>query len=515
MANIFISYNSENEDRTKALVEDIKELGHSVWFDKELGGGQIWWDKILETIRNCDLFVFVLSVEGLDSSACNLEYEYANELGKTILPILIGEKISVNLLPPALSKIQFVDYRKRDRDALLHLARAFTTAPPSQTPPDPLPLPPEVPVSYLGSLGKQIENTSKLSYEEQSALLVDLKKSLHDPESATDALTLLKKLRKQQHLFENIAQEIDLLLENTVQTAMVTSDKDKEILTETEMKPQKQNISLNTQNNINQNSGNRGKIIVFVFVIVLLLIAGGAVYFYFNQPSPSGTTDTELIRKNYEERERLQQEKIQDYNVELKYLKQEKAERERTEAERVQREAEEAKKKTRTHKIEEMYFKENGIEISVAYPDYVRAGESFVIQAIMVNHNAVARMGGLTLSFPDRVSMRGEFIQNSFDKVNSYMPPAKLYSSITRGNIYSKYFVVEGWQNKWSYGRSKSFSVRLTAPRDIRHLRVNVRGVLHVGTSKRNKREVIIPTRSSTIDQQGYYTKQFGIIIKN
>ena len=217
MANIFMSYNREDEDKTKALVNDIEELGHDVWFDHELGGGQNWWDKILETIRNCDVFVFVLSADSLDSSACNLEYEYAHALGKTILPVLVGEGVSINLLPSALSKIQFVDYQKPDRDAILHLAKAFTTSPPSQPLPDPLPLSPEVPISYLGGLTKQIKSGSNLSYEEQSALLIDLKKGLKDPENTNDARTLLKELRKKRYLFANIAGEIDELLGNTIE----------------------------------------------------------------------------------------------------------------------------------------------------------------------------------------------------------------------------------------------------------------------------------------------------------
>ena len=254
MANIFISYNRGDEDKTKALVKDIEELGHTVWFDQELSGGQKWWDKILESIRNCDIFVFVLSVEGLNSSACSLEYGYASELGKKILPILVGEGVSINLLPPILSQVQFVDYRKCDRDALLHLAKALTATPPTRPLPDPLPLPPEVPISYLGSLSKQIESTSKLSYEEQSALLFDLKRSLYDPESANDTRTLLEKLRKRRYLFENIAREIDKLLGSTMQTTMATPSKDESILSETQKNPKRQTVSPNTQNDINQNS---------------------------------------------------------------------------------------------------------------------------------------------------------------------------------------------------------------------------------------------------------------------
>jgi hypothetical protein len=121
-------------------------------------------------------------------------------------------------------------------------------------------------------------------------------------------------------------------------------------------------------------------------------------------------------------------------------------------------------------------------------------------------------MGGLTLSFPDMISMGGEGLSNNFSKFNGYMPPSKLYSSITGGNIYSKYFVIEGWQNKWPYGSVKGFSVKLTAPSGISNLRVNVRGVLHIRNNNR-KKEVIIPASSSTTDQQGYYTRQFSITI--
>jgi hypothetical protein len=131
----------------------------------------------------------------------------------------------------------------------------------------------------------------------------------------------------------------------------------------------------------------------------------------------------------------------------------------------------------------------------------------------MANGKATAKMGGLTLSFPDMISMSGKGLYSNFDKLNGYTPPAKLYSSVTGGNIYSRYFVIEGWNNRWPYGKAKGFSVRLTAPNGTGQLRVNVRGVLHIGKYKRNRKEVIIPSYSSTRDQQGYFTRQFNITI--
>src|SRR5215510_5894783 len=106
MANIFVSYNRQTKDITKALVEDVKELGHSVWFDQELSGGQAWWDQILAEIRDCEVFVFILDPDALKSIACQSELRYADTLHKPVLPILVSDGVSLNLLPEELSNVQ-------------------------------------------------------------------------------------------------------------------------------------------------------------------------------------------------------------------------------------------------------------------------------------------------------------------------------------------------------------------------------------------------------------------------
>ncbi len=176
MATVFISYNRQSETTTKALSDDIEALGHKVWFDQEISGGQSWWNQILGKIRESDVFVFVLDPEALNSTACKREYVYAADLGKPILPILAANDVSTNLLPPALSKIQFVDYRNTDREAAFRLARAFNLLPKPSTLPDPQPPPPEAPISYLGNLAEQIDTISTLNYEKQCAILTDLRR---------------------------------------------------------------------------------------------------------------------------------------------------------------------------------------------------------------------------------------------------------------------------------------------------------------------------------------------------
>ncbi|HRW10547.1 MAG TPA: toll/interleukin-1 receptor domain-containing protein [Caldilineaceae bacterium] len=213
--HIFISYSRNNQDIVRALVQDIKDLDHEVWFDQELTGGHIWWEQVLSRIRECDVFIFALAPKALNSYACKLEYQYAFNLHKTILPILVADGVSTNLLPPALSTIQFVDYRRQDKQAAFALVKAIGNLPNSQPLPDPLPKSPEVPISYLGNLKDQIETVAPLSFQEQTALLLKLKERLDEVDEFNDVLNLLRQLRKRDDLFAKVAQEIDALLANT------------------------------------------------------------------------------------------------------------------------------------------------------------------------------------------------------------------------------------------------------------------------------------------------------------
>ncbi len=73
MAQIFLSYSRDDQELASHLAKDLKDLGHVVWLDQELTGGQAWWDQILAMIRACDLFVFVLSSAALYSTAFQRE----------------------------------------------------------------------------------------------------------------------------------------------------------------------------------------------------------------------------------------------------------------------------------------------------------------------------------------------------------------------------------------------------------------------------------------------------------
>ena len=215
MAKVFISYSRESAARIQTMISDLAALGHAVWYDRELTGGQAWWDAILENIRNTDVFIFAVDNHSLASPACQSEYQYADSLGLPILPALVGEGVSVNLMPAALQRLQLIDLTSGDRDSALALARAIGELPPRGQLPDPLPQSPEAPMSYLGELAQRVAAPGPLSREAQGALVIDLKVSLRDPETAVDARILLQRLGQREDILNVIYREIEDVLEQS------------------------------------------------------------------------------------------------------------------------------------------------------------------------------------------------------------------------------------------------------------------------------------------------------------
>jgi hypothetical protein len=209
MAKVFLSYSRRDQLLASSLAKDLRDLGHTVWMDQELTGGQTWWDQILANIRACELFVFALSSDSLYSTACQREYGYAADLNRPILPVLVRDGLSSSVLPPALSQVQFLDFRARHVEAIIALARALQSLPLGQALPDPLPAPPEVPLSHLATLSQQIESPATLSLAEQSRLVLELKKALRDPTTHQDAGALWARLRARRDLLATIAEEMD------------------------------------------------------------------------------------------------------------------------------------------------------------------------------------------------------------------------------------------------------------------------------------------------------------------
>lgn len=210
---VFITYSRTNKEPVNSLVEDLQELNHTVWYDFDLRGGQSWWDNILDNIRECDIYVFAVSAQALESTACKREMEYAKSLNKAALPVLFDKTVSIALMPRFLSTVQYVDYTdSNNKNAVFALIKALNSLPASSPLPDPLPAPPPIPISYLDELKDRIE-AAHLDKNEQLALLSELKLRLADPENKKeDVLELFHRMRKHEDLLAFVASDIDEII---------------------------------------------------------------------------------------------------------------------------------------------------------------------------------------------------------------------------------------------------------------------------------------------------------------
>ena len=61
-AAVFLSYASQDAEAAECIADALRESGVEVWFDKsELVGGDAWDAKIRQQIKECALFVPIIS----------------------------------------------------------------------------------------------------------------------------------------------------------------------------------------------------------------------------------------------------------------------------------------------------------------------------------------------------------------------------------------------------------------------------------------------------------------------
>jgi hypothetical protein len=203
---LFICYARVDAANVEAVAAECAQLGQDVWFDQQLSGGQQWWDTILEHIRNCDCFVFALSPASLHSKACRAELDYAHRLERQILPVVVGEFVPDQLLPPYVAQTQRVDPQQPHQ-----LARALLSLEPTPPFTGPMPPPPPVPISYLDELAGAVEQR-QLTLPEQRNLVGELKDRLAQEDEREGARVLLLRLRQRSDVYNNVAAEIDEVL---------------------------------------------------------------------------------------------------------------------------------------------------------------------------------------------------------------------------------------------------------------------------------------------------------------
>lgn len=211
---IFISYSSQDRTSLDALTTALKRAQQKVWFDQELGGGDAWWNAILEQIRSCDVFIVALSNNWLQSKPSLAELRYAQALNRPILPVKVGPVDSVRVNP--VSTLQIIDYQNPTVDAGIQLVTAIHAMSQKATPlPSPLPDEPPVPFGYIMRLGNDLSE-KELTPAQQLQLLIELRTGLDedgdDPSARGDIAQLLRMLRMRHDVTYRTRTEIDNVL---------------------------------------------------------------------------------------------------------------------------------------------------------------------------------------------------------------------------------------------------------------------------------------------------------------
>ncbi|MFC1959315.1 SUMF1/EgtB/PvdO family nonheme iron enzyme [Chloroflexota bacterium] len=110
---VFLSYKSQDYDLVKQFHDALHLRGvKRIWMDKnKLTAGHEWKKKILEAIESRTHMLVFVNEKSLGSAEVREEYEYADKLGNTIIPIMIDDTMDDGALPFPLNKHQTLRLR--------------------------------------------------------------------------------------------------------------------------------------------------------------------------------------------------------------------------------------------------------------------------------------------------------------------------------------------------------------------------------------------------------------------
>ena len=130
---IFVSYSRADIMYLKKVLEVIHlSYGYgSVWYDNQIKGGDNWWEVIKENIRNCKVFIFLISNDSLASNYCYKECKYAIKLEKPIIPILLRPKTELwgefdKELVAYFKKTHYLDLSEMNAETIARLLGAIS-----------------------------------------------------------------------------------------------------------------------------------------------------------------------------------------------------------------------------------------------------------------------------------------------------------------------------------------------------------------------------------------------------
>jgi len=111
--DIFISYSRRDETFIKQLYQALIDRGVSAWYDREnIGVGNQWATDIVTGIKECQLFLLVLSPDSAASPNVRKEVDLAMRYNKQIVP-LIWRPVEIPVaMEYQLAGIQWIEFNE-------------------------------------------------------------------------------------------------------------------------------------------------------------------------------------------------------------------------------------------------------------------------------------------------------------------------------------------------------------------------------------------------------------------
>jgi hypothetical protein len=111
--DVFISYRRKDSEFVRQLHQELTNRGISAWFDKEdIEVADHWRTAIAEGIRDCKVFILVLSPDAVESVNIRKEVDLAERHNKTLIPLMWRKTDIPVAFEYALAGIQWIDFNE-------------------------------------------------------------------------------------------------------------------------------------------------------------------------------------------------------------------------------------------------------------------------------------------------------------------------------------------------------------------------------------------------------------------
>ncbi len=117
LTDVFICHAEEDREVLNQIYGSLTRAAQTVWTSwKDIQTGVDYKESIERGIEGASNLVYLLSPAALRSPWCQKEIDYARQLNKRIIPILV-KPVDEAMLPPELEKLQFIDLTDNVEDA--------------------------------------------------------------------------------------------------------------------------------------------------------------------------------------------------------------------------------------------------------------------------------------------------------------------------------------------------------------------------------------------------------------